>query len=201
MDGSIFDIVKGKRQHQVDQGTVQPYKILNEEQQNNGINPFYIIEDHPNDKYRFAILRSTENGKYVRGGMLYFNFNGIDIYTDIDNAIFVDMINKSIYIKEYKKVKEEITPTDPEQRQYILMLTSYEDDDNRYTWEAITGRNNAYYWITDNIDDRVIDPQKSFVLTENVPFRDALSVANFIRYIKNAELVEPDGFDIEEYIY
>lgn len=201
MSNSIFDKAKGKRQQQVDSGIIKPIRFLNDKQKSNGINPFYIVEDHPNDEYRFAILSTTENGKYVRGGMLYFNYNGIDIYTDIDNAIFVDLHQKSIYIKEYKKVKEEITPVDPEQRQYILMITSYEEDENMYTWEAITGRTNTYYWLTDNIENRAIDPEKSFVLTENVPFKDALTIANFIRYVKNAELVEPDGFDIEEYVY
>ena len=75
------------------------------------------------------------------------------------------------------------------------------DDQDVYFWEAMTGRSTAYEYIVDHIDDLLIDPENSFVLVETVPYKDALSIANFIRYLKNANLVEEDGFDIEEYIY
>jgi hypothetical protein len=34
-----------------------------------------------------------------------------------------------------------------------------------------------------------------------VAFKDALTVTAFIRYLKNGNLVEDDGFDIDEYSY
>ena len=191
---------KGKRQIQADQ-PIEPIRFLSEEQNNKKvINPFYIVEDHPNDKYRFAILSSTENGKYVRGGMLFFNFNGIEIYTELNNAIFIDLHNKTCFIKDYHKVTEEITPTDPEQRQYIILIKGCDNDGDYYVWEAMTGRSTMYNYIVDNIDEMGIEPNESFVLTENVPYKDALTVAAFIRYLKNAELVPDDGFEIDEYI-
>ena len=99
-----MDFFKGKRQKQVDEGIIQPIKFV-DPKQDIKINPFFIMEDHPNDKYRFAILSSTENGKYVKGGMLAFNFNGVEIYTELNNAIFVDMINKTFKRRKCKNVR------------------------------------------------------------------------------------------------
>lgn len=190
---------KGKKQLAAEQ-PIEPIRFLSDKQ-NNKISPFYLVEDHPNDKYRFAILSSTENGKYVRGGMLYYKFNGIEIYTELNNAIFVDLLNKTCFIKDYHKVTESITPKDPEERQYIILMNIHDQEGEQYLWEAMTGRTTMYDYIVDNIDELGIDPENSFVLTENVPYKDALSVANFIRYLKNSEMVPDDGFDIEEYIY
>ena len=191
---------KGKRQIQADNKVKNPL-IFYDEKENIKINPIYMIEDHPNDKNRFAILRTTENGKYVRGDSLYFKLGGFEIYTEINNAIFVDLINKTVFIKEYQKVIEEITPVDPEKRQYIIMMKNINNDVEEYTWEAMEGRSTMYNFIVDNIETLNIDPKNSFVLTENVPYKDALTVYQFIQYLKNADLVEEDGFDIDEWLY
>lgn len=190
---------KGKRQAQTDKA-INPFKFVDKDKPL-VINPFYIAEEHPNDQNKFAILKTTENGKYVRGGMLYFNMRGIEIYTELNNAIFVDLINNTLFIKEYQKVLEEITPKDPEKRQYIIMMTCEDEDGQYFSWEAMEGRTTMYNYIVENIESLGISPNESFVLTENVPYKDALTVAEFIRYLKNAEYVEDDGFDIEEYIY
>lgn len=191
----------GKRQAQANNKIVEPIKFVQEEQKDKKIKPFYTLENHPNDKYRFAILSSTENGKYIRGGMLFFEFNGIEIYTELNNAIFVDLIHKTCFIKDYHKVKEEITPVDAEQRQYIILMSSEDENgDQIYTWEAMTGRTTMYEYIVDNIDELGIDPEKSFILVETVPYKDALTVTEFVKYLKNAEYVPDDGFDIDEYI-
>ena len=110
------NLVVGKRQQQVNENKIiEPIKFVDKETFR--FDPIVILDERPNDKDRFAILASTETGKYVRGDMLYFNFNGVDIYTEINNAIFVDTRNKTVFIKDYHKVKEEITPTNPEERQ------------------------------------------------------------------------------------
>lgn len=198
MDKNFYN--KGKRQLQVDNNIRNPL-IFYDKDEKIKINPIYMIEDHPNDKNRFAILRTTENGKYVRGDSLYFKLGGFEIYTEINNAIFVDLINKTVFIKEYQKVVEEITPVDPEKRQYIIMMKIINDDMDEYRWEAMEGRSTMYNFIVDNIEDLNIDPENSFVLTENVPYKDALTVYQFIQYLKNADLVEEDGFDIDEWLY
>ena len=197
-NNNIFN--KGKRQTQVDNNIRNPL-IFYDKDDKIKVNPVYMIEDHPNDKNRFAILRTTENGKYVRGDSLYFKLGGFEIYTEINNAIFVDLINKTVFIKEYQKVVEEITPVDPEKRQYIIMMKNINEDIDEYTWEAMEGRSTMYNFIVDNIDSLNIDPENSFVLTENVPYKDALTVYQFIQYIKNADLVEEDGFDINDWLY
>ena len=198
MDKNFYN--KGKRQLQVDNNIRNPL-IFYDKDEKIKINPIYIIEDHPNDKNRFAILRTTENGKYVRGDSLYFKLGGFEIYTEINNAIFVDLINKTVFIKEYQKVVEEITPVDPEKRQYIIMMKNINNDTDEYRWEAMEGRSTMYNFIVDNIEDLNIDPENSFVLTENVPYKDALTVYQFIQYLKNADLVEEDGLDIDEWLY
>lgn len=196
MENNFFN--KGKRQLQADNPIKSPLLFYDKHQK---IKPVYMIEDHPNDDNRFAILRTTENGKYVRGGALFFKMNGIEIYTDIDNAIFVDLSNKTVFIKEYKKVIEEITPIDPEKRQYIIMMKCIDVDNDVYLWEAMEGRSTMYNYIVDNIDSMNMDPKGSFVLTENVPYKDALTVYQFVQYLKNGDLVEEDGFDIDEWVY
>ena len=189
----------GKRQQQVN-GPINPI-TFHKEKGNTIINPFRVIDDHPNDKTKFAILKTTENGKYVRGGMLYFEFRGVEIYTEINNAIFVDTVNNSIFIKEYQKVIDEITPEDPNEKQYILLMKCMDQNGEYYVWEAMQGRNSAYEYIINNLDDMNIDPENSFVLVETVPYKDALSITGFIKYLQNAELVDPEEFDIDAYIY
>jgi len=187
----------GKRQAQVDSKIISPVSFLPKGKK---INPFYSLEDHPNDKNKFAILSSTENGKYVIGNMLCFKYNGVEIITEVTNAIFVDTVAKSVFIKDYHRVKEEITPTDPEERQYILLMKLNNPRREEYVWEAMQGRLTAYNYIQDNIDEMEFDPEESFVLVDTVPYKDALTIAAFVRYLKNAELVDVnDGFDIDEY--
>ena len=134
--------------------------------------------------------------------MLFFSLNGVEVYTDPNNIIFVDTINNTLFIKEYSKVISEIAPEDPEQKQYILLYTDlgYEDGSEEFPlrWEAVQGRTNAYESIKSNAP--VIDIDKSIVIVENVAIKDCLSIRQFINYIKNADMVDKfDGFDIDTY--
>lgn len=179
---------------------IQPFIFYNEK--NHVENPFYNVKTEINGPDRFAITRATENGKYVRGGQLYFKLDKVEIFTDIDNIIFVDMINNTIRVNaQDHMVKEILSQEDPEQREYVLLITGYDSDEEIYNWESIVGRTRTYNFIVDNIDFYNMDPKKSFVLTANVCLKDALTVEEFVKYIKNSELVEEDMFDIEEYIY
>ena len=199
MDNNNFFNI-GKKQQRANSKIIKPV-TFSEKAKEKGINPFYLLEDHPNDEKRFAILRTTENGKYVRANMLFFKYKGIEIYTDINNVIFVDMINDVLFVKEYAKVQEEITPKKPEEKQYILLMKINDGDDDYYVWEAMIGRTNAYNYIVENIETKGIDPENSFVLVETVPYKDALSISNFVKYLQNAELVPDEGFDIDYYAY
>ena len=149
----------------------------------------------------FAILKTTEGGKYMRGNMLYYYLNGVSIYTDANNIIFVDTTNNTMWVREYEKVLKEIEPDNPEEKQYILLYTDlcYEDDEVEYPfrWEAVIGRTNAYENI--KINAPVIDLDKSLVLVETVAFKDCLTVRQFVDYLKNANLIEDDTFSTEDY--
>ena len=179
---------------------INPFVFYNKTDK--GVRPFEQLSESVNHENKFAILKTTENGKYVRSGQLWFSLDGVEIYTDIDNIIYVDLINKTYIVKNGNKVIEQITPQDPEQRQYVLLMKCVDDRDGEiFRWESMTGRTECYNYIVDNIDVFSIYPDESFVLTENVPLKDALTISEFIRYLKNSELVEDDGFDIDVYIY
>ncbi len=190
---------KGKRQQQADSGIIEPLFFFKDEE-NHKIKPIYNIDDHPNDKYKFAILRTTENGKYVVGNLLYFKLNGVEITTELNNVIFVDLLNKSVFIKQFDKVTETVDPVDPEERQYIIMMCCIDPDtgEQEYRWEAMTGRSTMYKYIADNEDYMGIDPDTSLVLTENVPYKDSLTVRQFVRYVKNKGMFVNDGLEFED---
>lgn len=159
------------------------------------------IEKDINGVDKFAILKTTEGGKYMRGNSLFYSLNGVEIYTEATNVIFVDLKNNVLFIKEYEKVLKEITPDDPEQRQYIMLYTDlgYEDNYEEFPlrWEAVSGRTQAYENI--KINAPVIDIDKSLVLVETVAFKDSLTVRQFIDYLKNGNIIEDESFDINDF--
>lgn len=165
-------------------------------------NPIYFLEDNINSSSTFAILKTTQNGKYMRGNLLYYSMNGVEIYTDSNNIIFVDAINHTLFVREYEKVEREINPQDPEEKQYILLYVDLTEEDDEgevpLRWEAVQGRNHAYESIKANAP--VIDTDKSLVLVETVPYKDSLSVRQFVKYLQNSDMVDKyDGFDIDTY--
>lgn len=164
----------------------------------------YNLENGVNESRRYAISKLTENGKYIRGGQLYYSFNGVDIYSDIDDIMFVDLNSNSIFIRNNKQLEKQIGSNneDPENRTYVLLLHPYSYDDNgdMYSWESIIGRTATYEWIKSHIDIDLFDPESSLVLTPNVALKDAFNVIKFMQHLKNANLVEEDEFDIEDYI-
>lgn len=165
--------------------------------------PISFIEKEINTERGFAITRLTENGRYMRGNLLFYSLNGVEVYTDPDNIIFVDTINNTLFIKENKKVSSNLAPEDPEKKQYILLYTDLgynENSDSEFPlrWESVVGRTNAYENIKANVS--VIDIEKSIVLVDTVPVKDALNVQEFVKYLKNANLVEKDGFEIDDYL-
>lgn len=163
-------------------------------------NPIESLEQ-VNGITSFAILKTTDGGKYIRGNMLYYCLNGVSIYTDLNNVIFVDTTNNTMWVREYEKVIKEIQPDDPENKQYVLLYTDldYEDSETEYPfrWEAVTGRSNAYENI--KINAPVIDLDKSLVLVETVAFKDSLTVRQFVDYLQNSNIIEDDTFNTEDY--
>ena len=163
--------------------------------------PVSYIEHDINGIDKFAILKTTENGKYMRGNTLYYKLDGVEIYTEPTNIIFVDLKNKTMFIREYEKVLKEINPDDPEQRQYVLLYTDigYENSEEEFPlrWEAVSGRSQAYENIKANA--AVIDIDKSLVLVETVAFKDSLTVRQFVEYLKNGSFVKDETFNINDF--
>lgn len=160
------------------------------------VNPIYNIDETPNTPNRFVIVKTTANGKFLIGNMIHYNINGLDIITDSENAIFVDKINNTVFVREFARALREIAPEDPEQRQYVILIVDASDSEFN-EWVAISGRTNTYEYIKSQAC--VMDVQQSIVLTENVCLKDALTVSQFVKYLKNGDIVGDDGFFIEDY--
>lgn len=165
------------------------------------LSPIVFMDKEVNGTNNFAILKTTQNGKYVRGNLLYFEMNGVEVYTELNNVIFVDVVNKTLFIRQYDKVLNEINPEDPEQKQYIMLYTDigYEDSEDEFPlrWEAVSGRTAAYENI--KINSSIIDIDKSLVLAETVAFKDCLTVRQFMNYIKNSNIIDDENFDINDF--
>lgn len=164
--------------------------------------PISTINREINGDTNFAITKLTENGKYVRGNLLFYSLNGVEVYTEANNIIFVDLVNNVLFIREYEKMIQDISPEDPEQKQYIVLYTdisSNESEEERIPlrWEAYTGRMNTYEAI--KVNAPIINIDKSIVVVESVALKDCLSVREFVEYLKNANLTEKDDFDINDY--
>ena len=160
-------------------------------------NPIYTIGEEKNSPDRFIIVKTTANGKFLVGNKIHYRFNGIDIITDSNNAIFVDSINKTVFVREYEKALNEIAPVDPEKRQYVMLLYCPFSGDTITEWQSVEGRSAAYDYIRTHIE--LFDPGKSIVLTDNVALKDALTISEFVKYLKNSDIIGDDGFDIEDY--
>lgn len=161
-----------------------------------------FIENEINGDSNFAITKNTQNGKWMRSGLLFYSMNGVEVYTDPNNIIFVDLINHTMFIREYEKVNKNISSENPEEKQYIILYTDlgYEDaqDGVPLRWESIQGRTNTYESI--KVNAPVIDLDKSIILVDSVSVKDALSVREFVKYLQNSDMVDKyDGFDIDEY--
>ena len=159
------------------------------------------IEHDVNGPKRFAIQKSTLGGKYMRGNLLYYSFNGIEIYTESTNIIFVDLINNNIFIKNAEKIQRDINPTNPEQKEYVMLYTDigFENAEEEFPlrWESVIGRTNAFENI--KINAPVIDVDKSIILTETVSLKDALTIREFCNYLQNSNFVDDEVFNINDY--
>ena len=177
---------------------IQPIKFVDDWVRN----PLKYIDNSVNDEMNFAITKLTDGGKYVRGNHLYYKMRDIEIYTDLDDIIFVDLHNNILYIREFVKVEDVIAQKKPEDREYVLLLTDlgYEESSDEYfplRWEAVVGRQQAYENLKPNLP--LIDIDKSLVLVDNVPLKDAITVRQFIQHLQNANYVDPEEIDINDY--
>ena len=135
------------------------------------------------------IVITSEDREYVRGDKLYVTFNGCDIVADLNQVIYINIDTKVVYIKENKKLSP------PEEREYLLLLTFYGET---CTFQGVVGRQETFDYLKAVIED--IDIGSSMVLAETVPFKDRITVYEFMKKCIDEELIQNnDGFDIEDY--
>lgn len=163
-------------------------------------NPISFMQKDINTESSFAITKLTQGGKFLRGNLLFYSLNGVEVYTDPNNIIFVDTTNNTLFIKEYEKVINGLAPESPELKRYILLYVEigYEEaeEGTPMRWESCQGRLNAYENI--KVNSPVIDIDKSLVLVDNVSVKDSLTVREFVKYLQNSDIVT-DDFNIDEF--
>lgn len=81
---------------------------------------------------------------------------------------------------------------------YLLLIKS-PDSDETY-WEIITGREEAYNYIKNNIE--IIDVTESFIIAnkmKNFDLDDLRTIHDFILFVKESNNIV-DDFDIDSYV-
>ena len=150
-------------------------------------NAIYFMGDESNEH---EIVITSDDREYVRGDKLYVQYNDVDIYADLNQVIYINTKTNMVYIKENKKLSP------PEEREYLVLLSFYEGEQN--TYQGIVGRQNTFDYLKSIIE--AIDIGSSMVLAETVAFKDSITVYDFMKRCIEDDMVQNnDGFDIEEY--
>jgi hypothetical protein len=102
--------------------------------------------------------------------------------------------NNMAEMKEMVKIVDN-TKKHPEDRQYLICITTKSGSGEQDSWNIVTGRTEAYEFVKNNIDS--IDLNYSFVLVETCPLSERKSIYAFMKYVGD---FYSDGFDIEDYI-
>ena len=146
----------------------------------------YFMGDKSNTH---EIVITSDDREYVRGDKLCVTYNGIEIYADLNQIIYINTKNNTVYIKENKKLSE------PENREYLILLASF---DGTNTYQGILGRQATFDYLKGIIEE--IDVDSSMILAETVAFKDSITIYEFMKKCIDEELVQnDDGFDIEDY--
>lgn len=146
----------------------------------------YFMGDKSNEE---EIVITSDDREYVRGDKLCVEYNGIQIYADLNQVVYINQKTNVIYIKENKKLSP------PEEREYLVLLSFYNEQN---TFQGIVGRQDTFDYLKSIIE--TIDIGSSMVLAETVAFKDSITVYEFMkRCIEDGMVQNDDGFDIEEY--
>ena len=97
--------------------------------------------------------------------------------------------------------------TEPE-KIYLILIDGYENDEDAKPyrdWELVTGRQEAYDYIKNMLENEYIiinvEESKIIVSSENVKITDGVSIYAFMKNMKeNDKIIDYTSFDIEDYI-
>lgn len=99
-------------------------------------------------------------------------------------------------VKEPVMVKEEIKQLSANEKTYVILYyLTIDDGEEVKTFDVITGREATYEFIKNIVEN--LDIHKSVIMVDNVPYSKAISIYEFMKYIKR--YFEEDSFDIEDY--
>ena len=86
----------------------------------------------------------------------------------------------------------------PKTKTYIVLYIGTDEDGNDVkSFEVVEGRKETFEFIKGMVE--YLDIHESKVLTDNVSYKDAASVYEFMKYVSS--IIEEDSFDIEDYNY
>jgi hypothetical protein len=87
---------------------------------------------------------------------------------------------------------------DAETKQYLVLYYATDEDDNDVkSFEICTGRTETFNFIKNMIES--INIHDSLVLSENNTLKNIISVYEFMKYLRDNDLIYDKTFDIEEY--
>lgn len=102
-------------------------------------------------------------------------------------------------ILEGKKLINPVRRIKPGENNRYLLLIKIPNSDETY-WEFITGRENAYEYIKNNIIE--IDVDESFIIVnklKEIDFDRLHTIYGFVKYVKETDSIV-DEFDIDDYV-
>lgn len=166
---------------------MEPFYFMNEGEK---VDPFYKI----NEGNKHEIIITQNDRQYVRGDQICYEYKGITIFADIEDAIIVNTAMSTISIKKFK------TLSPPEEREYLILLSENSDEEEENRFQGIIGRQETFDYLVSMIDS--IDIHKSIILAETTCLRNAISVYKFMnRCITDGLIQNNSGFDIEDFNY
>lgn len=107
------------------------------------------------------------------------------------------MDNKNVNLQQPHSM---VSFSDPNEKQYLILMIGDENGKEFRDWEWITGRREVYQFIKNLVLSEDYDLSESKVITEGQPIENALSFIKFMHDVIEMGLIEDPGFDIMDYV-
>lgn len=117
------------------------------------------------------------------------------IFSKVDEKDFEDRAKKIEQGEFFVPVEEIKKPT--KKTYIVLYIGTDEEGKDLRSFEVIEGRKETFDFIKGMVE--YLDIHESKVLTDNVAYKDAASIYEFMKYVSS--LLEGESFDIEDYNY